>query len=169
MVQRVRKEVRRLGGLGGPPSPLLYTSLGLDTRVAHSSSRAVSGGKRHVHTPHACSFASLARFLTVLGKVGDSVGLHPSTPARAHTHTHLPPHKLKSLTSCLLASAKDETRHSLAQREEGERCESRKLQRVWGGAGVWRLGFGGRVGGRAPVVLRPAVQEGCPPSCLQTQ
>ena len=134
---------------------------GLDSRVARCSSEA--GHRRHSR-PTGLSFCLPGHFLTALGSVGRFSG----APSQ-HTHAPLLPQKLRSLASCLLASTEDETRHSLAQREEGEGCESRKLPQVWGGTGVGRPGFWGKVHERAPgVPVVSCVSQGPLPAPLSS-
>lgn len=103
-------------------------SRGLGTGVAHSS--VVGEGRGSAHTPQVV-LGLPGPFPECFGEREGTWGL-PSP--QVHTH-FLPPQKLENPTSSLLASAEEETRHSLAQREEGRGCESRKLRQDSGVAG----------------------------------
>lgn len=148
MVQSVLKEGKGWGTVrAGSSQPSSRAS------VAHSSA-----GQGRAHAPRAVALPPWPISGLFWAKRGDSVA---SFPTRACTH--LLAQKLKNLTSCLLASAKDETRHSWAHREEGEGCESRKLlqdshgARV-GQAGRWEMSTQESVCGSVPTA--PAASPG---------
>lgn len=104
----VQSVLQEAGSLGGRPTP---------SPGRYQAAQGSRGqGRCNVHTT-CCLFASLAHFLTVLGKVGEIWWpLHTCAHSRTHTHI-LSWHRARD--SRFLASAEDETRRSSARRGGG--------------------------------------------------